>query len=93
MFDQAAAEYADDDVLIVGVNVMDTHESAVEFLERVDVSYPNIEDDNATSLGVEYGVTGVPETFVINAEGEIATYFWGEITNTQQIRELVALAR
>lgn len=93
MLDQAAAEFADSNVVIVGVNVWDTHDAATEFLAQVDVSYPIIEDDTSTSLGVEYGVTGVPETFVVNADGEIATYFWGEFTNTQQIRDMVALAR
>ncbi|MBA2454450.1 MAG: TlpA family protein disulfide reductase [Chloroflexia bacterium] len=93
MLDQAAAEFAGSNVVVVGVNVWDTHDSATKFLDRVNVSYPIIEDDNSTSLAVEYGVTGVPETFVVNADGEIATYFWGEFTNTQQIRDMVALAR
>ncbi len=93
MLDQAAAEFADSDVVVVGVNVLDTHEAAAAFLDRINVSYPVIEDDNSTSLAVEYGVTGVPETYVVNADGEIETYFWGEFKNIGQIREMVALAR
>lgn len=93
MLDQAAIEFGDSNVVVVGVNVWDTHDSATEFLDRVDVSYPNIEDDNATSLAVEFGVTAVPETYVVDAEGKIAASFVGAFTNTQQIRDMVALAR
>lgn len=93
MLDQAAREFAGTDVMVVGVNVWDTRDSASEFLDRVNVSYPIIEDNNEASLPVEFGLTAVPETYVINTEGEVATGFIGEITNTEQIREMVALAR
>jgi DsbE subfamily thiol:disulfide oxidoreductase len=93
MLNQAATEYADDGVVFVGVNVWDTRDSAMEFLDRVDVSYINVEDKNSTSLPVEFGVTAVPETYVVDAEGNIATSFVGEFTNTQQIRDMVALSR
>lgn len=93
MLNRVAEEYSGGDVMIVGVNVWDTHDSAVQFIEDLDVAYPVIEDNTSTSIAVEFGLTGVPETFVINAEGEIATYFRGEFTNAQQIRDMVARAR
>lgn len=93
MLNQAAAEYADSNVVFVGVNVWDTHESATEFLDMVNVSYVNVEDENSTSLPVEFGVTAVPETYVVDSEGNVATSFVGEFTDTQQIRDMVALAQ
>lgn len=92
MLNRVAEEYGDD-VNIIGVNVWDTHNSALAFIDDLNVSYPVVEDNTSTTITVEYGVTGVPETFVINAEGEIATFFRGEFTNAQQIRDMVALAR
>src|SRR5690606_36362979 len=73
----------DDMVQIIGVSVWDTRSAAERFIDDLHVTYPVIEDDTSTSIAVEFGLTGVPETFVINAEGEIVTFFRGEFSNAQ----------
>lgn len=93
MLNRMADEYADDDVVIVGVNLWDTRNSANQFVERLNITYPIIEDQVSTAIGVEFGVTAVPETFVVNPDGEIVTFFRGEFTNAQQIRDMIALSR
>jgi cytochrome c biogenesis protein CcmG, thiol:disulfide interchange protein DsbE len=93
MLNRIADEYAGEDVVIVGVNVWDTREAADRFVNDLNITYPVIEDDTATSIAVEYGLTGVPETFVVNPDGEIVTFFRGEFTNAQQIRDMIALAQ
>lgn len=94
MLNRIANEFSEeDDVKIVGVNVWDTRDAAEKFVVDLQVTYPVIEDDTSTSIAVEFGLTGVPETFVINADGEIVTFFRGEFSNAQQIRDMIALAR
>ena len=93
MLNRLSDEFADDNVVIVGVNVWDTRDAAQEFIDELNITYPVIEDDAATSIAVEFGLTGVPETFVINPDGEIVTYYRGEFTNAQQIRDMIALSR
>lgn len=93
MLNRVADEYAGQGVAVLGVNVWDSHDAAVKFIDDLDVTYPVVEDDSSTSIAVEYGLTGVPETFVLNADGEIVTYFRGEFTNAQQIRDMIALAQ
>jgi cytochrome c biogenesis protein CcmG, thiol:disulfide interchange protein DsbE len=93
MLNRTADEFADDGVVIVGVNVWDSRSAATRFVDDLNITYPIVEDDIATSIAVEYGLTGVPETFVLNAEGEIVTFFRGEFTNAQQIRDMIALSR
>jgi thiol-disulfide isomerase/thioredoxin len=94
MLNRIADEFSDDDMVqIIGVNVWDTRSAAERFIDDLHVTYPVIEDDTSTSIAVEFGLTGVPETFVINAEGEIVTFFRGEFSNAQQIRDMIALAR
>lgn len=92
MLNRIADEFSGDDVVIVGVNIWDVRSSADQFVDRLNITYPVI-DDEVSTIGVEYGVTGVPETFVINPDGEIVTYFRGEFTNAQQIRDMIALSR
>ena len=93
MLNRIADEFQGDAVVIVGVNVWDTNEAARRFIDDLNVTYPVIEDNASTSIAVEFGLTGVPETFVINPDGEIVTYYRGEFSNAQQIRDMIALSR
>jgi cytochrome c biogenesis protein CcmG, thiol:disulfide interchange protein DsbE len=93
MLNRVAEEFADDNVVVVGVNVWDSREAAQRFVDDLNITYHVVEDEVATSIAVEYGLTGVPETFVINPDGEIVTFFRGEFSNAQQIRDMIALSR
>jgi cytochrome c biogenesis protein CcmG, thiol:disulfide interchange protein DsbE len=93
MLNRVADEFADDNVVVVGVNVWDSRDAAQRFVDELNITYLIVEDDVATSIAVEYGLTGVPETFVLNPDGEIVTFFRGEFSNAQQIRNMIALAR
>lgn len=58
-------------VRIVGVNYKDRHELAVEWLERFgDVSEFHIVDADGR-LGINLGVYGAPETYLLDAQGFI----------------------
>jgi cytochrome c biogenesis protein CcmG, thiol:disulfide interchange protein DsbE len=93
MLNRVADEFVDDNVVVVGVNVWDSRDAAERFVDELNITYPIVEDEVATSIAVEYGLTGVPETFVLNSDGEIVTFFRGEFSNAQQIRDMIALAR
>lgn len=55
---------------MVGVNIQDRREAAIGFVNQTRPTYPNVVDaSGATSIA--YGIYGVPETFVIDAEGRI----------------------
>ena len=58
-------------VRIVGVNYKDTHELATEWLQRFgDISEFHIVDRDGR-LGINLGVYGAPETYLVDAEGFI----------------------
>lgn len=66
-------------VPIVGVNYKDNAQAAQEWLRRYGNPYEfNIVDDTG-QLGVELGVYGAPETFLLNAAGEIVYKRVGDI--------------
>lgn len=66
-------------VPIIGVNYKDDRRAAQEWLRRYGNPYEfNIEDVSG-QLGVELGVYGAPETFLLNAAGEIVYKRVGDI--------------
>jgi cytochrome c biogenesis protein CcmG/thiol:disulfide interchange protein DsbE len=64
-------EYKDRGLLVLGVDYTDTEPAALAYLERFDISYPN-GPDLGGRISRRYGLTGVPETVLIDAEGRVA---------------------
>jgi cytochrome c biogenesis protein CcmG, thiol:disulfide interchange protein DsbE len=60
----------DRDVVFLGINIQDDEQAAATFLREFGVTYPNGRDLSGR-IAVEYGVWGVPETFVIDPNGKI----------------------
>jgi cytochrome c biogenesis protein CcmG/thiol:disulfide interchange protein DsbE len=60
----------DQDVIFLGINIQDREEDARTFLGEFQVTYPNGRDLSG-KVAVEYGVWGVPETFIIDPTGTI----------------------
>lgn len=58
------------EVVFVGINIQDKEEAARTFLEEFDVTYPNGMDPGS-KIAIDYGVWGLPETFIIDREGQI----------------------
>lgn len=59
-------------VKIYGVNYKDDAKSALAFLAELGDPYTRIGADNNGRAAIEWGVYGLPETFVIDASGRIA---------------------
>ena len=80
---------------ILGVNYKDKPENAIGFLAELGNPYAAIGAD-AGRLGIEWGVYGVPETFVIDAKGQVILRHAGPITEQELervIRPAIAKAR
>lgn len=88
--EQAWREYQDDEVQFLGIGYKDAPSKAQTFLDSFDVTYPSsVETGNRTAR--TYGVTGVPETFVIDQEGNLVRHFLGPVTLEQLAREIEPL--
>lgn len=82
-------------VPIVGVNYKDEPQDALAYLnEHQDPFTLNIQDKNG-SMGIDLGLTGVPESFIVDAKGNVRQHILGEINeqryNTQVLPCLTAL--
>ncbi|HSA60767.1 MAG TPA: DsbE family thiol:disulfide interchange protein [Nitrospiraceae bacterium] len=59
------------DVPIYGMDYKDRREEALSWLRRYGNPYPLTAVDEAGRIGIDYGVYGVPETYVIDKQGVI----------------------
>lgn len=65
---------------IVGIDYKDTREAAETWLSRHGNPYRTIIADPQGSMGLDWGVYGVPETYVLGADGAILFKQIGPVT-------------
>jgi len=65
---------------LVGINYKDTAENAQRFAARFGNPFAAAGADDSGRAGIEWGVYGVPETFVVGRNGKIAYKLVGPIT-------------
>lgn len=69
-------------VLFVGLDMQDVTTDAHSFMRHYAIDYPNIRDPS-NDVARTYGVTGVPETFFISAQGRIVGHVIGASSTAQ----------
>lgn len=75
-------QLARDGVEIVGMDYKDTDAEGLTWLQRHGNPYRTVVADAAGSAGLDWGVYGVPETFVLDAQGTIIYKQIGPMTET-----------
>ncbi len=83
---QAAWEYYQDrgDVVFLGVAYADNGPRSMAYLEEFGVTYLNA-PDLGTRISEAYHIQGVPETFIIDQNGEIAEFIYAGVTRDRLI--------
>ena len=71
-FEAASKQYAPQGVVVVGVDVNDFTGDAKRFARRYGITYPLLHDGSGKTLG-PYGVSLLPETFMIGRDGRVGT--------------------
>ena len=87
---QAARLYEPRGVAFVGVLHDDEPGNAIRELQRSGQAFPTVYD-TSQRVSVDYGITGVPETFILDAEGRIVEKFVGPVGPGQIEQVLEAL--
>ena len=75
-------------VVFIGLDYLDQEPAAKAYLAEFDVTYPN-GPDLRSAAARRYGIKGVPETFFIDAEGNIQELVIGPIVSQAQLDELL----
>ena len=85
-----AHEEHGDVIAFVGVDIRDGRTDALEFEKTYGMEYPSVRDESLEIFD-DYGLTGQPETFFIDAEGVIVDHVPGALTEDLLLRELDVL--
>ncbi len=59
-------------VQVVGVNLDDSLDNARAFVDRYQLTYPQLRQPDGSDLRSAYGMTGFPESFLVDPAGKIA---------------------
>lgn len=89
--EQAYQMYRDQGVIFLGVDYTDTEPEARDYLERFAITYPN-GPDLRTAISQAYGIKGVPETYIIGPDGNIAAIMIGPYASLEAIIEQIEVA-
>jgi cytochrome c biogenesis protein CcmG/thiol:disulfide interchange protein DsbE len=78
---------------LYGIAYKDKPADAERFLAQLGDPYRRIGLDEAGSVGIDFGVYGVPETFVIDKAGRIRLRHVGPLTEEDVAKELLPLIK
>jgi cytochrome c biogenesis protein CcmG/thiol:disulfide interchange protein DsbE len=77
--------------LIVGLNYKDARKDALNWLARLGNPYDVSVTDQEGRIGIDWGVYGVPETFVVDKKGIIRHKHTGPVTSETVRQTLLPL--
>lgn len=80
-------------ITVIGLNYKDRPEDAKGWLRKHGDPYAKIAVDAEGRVGIDYGVYGVPETFVIDKQGTIRFKHIGPLTVDVLEKKLVPLLK
>ena len=75
-------------ITLYGVDYKDKPEDARAFLSELGNPFGKINEDREGRVTIDWGVTGVPETFVIDSKGIIRVHYAGPL-NDQVVERLI----
>lgn len=78
---------------VYGLNYKDKPEDALRWLRQLGDSYADVGVDRDGRASIDWGVYGVPETFIVDAEGRIRHKVVGPITPEGLEREVIPIIR
>lgn len=90
LLEWAWRRYREAGVVVVGVNLWDTDRDARAFLQEFGQTFPTGPDASGRSA-IAYGVTGIPETFLIDRAGVIRWTWKGTLTKELIVQAIETL--
>ncbi len=74
-------------VVVLGLNAKDLRTDARRFVRRYDLTFPMVRDGSGDTI-TKWGVTGFPETFVLDREGRVVEAFAGAVNSDEDKERL-----
>lgn len=80
------------DIVFIGLDYLDQEPAARAYLAEYDITYPS-GPDLKSEAARKYGILGVPETFFVDATGQIRHQVTGPITNEASLNAMLDTIR
>jgi len=80
------------DFTVLGVQTQDGTEEGLDFAEEFKLNYPSIRDGSG-DYADELGAAGVPETILVDPDGNVAYYRPGPVTQENLQLEILPIIR
>ena len=80
-----------DAIPIYGINWRDTRAEALRWLQQLGDPYEASGDDSDGRVGIDWGVYGAPETFLVGADGTVLHKHLGPLDRAAWERDFVPL--
>ena len=68
-------------IRVIGINYKDDPKKAIQWLKTLGNPYSDVPIDKSGRIAIDWGVYGIPETFVVNSKGIIKYRHVGPVTN------------
>ena len=75
----------EDGQTLYGINYKDKPEDAVRWLNELGNHYARIGSDLSGRAGIEWGISGVPETFIVGADGTVLYRYVGPVVGDEAV--------
>jgi cytochrome c biogenesis protein CcmG/thiol:disulfide interchange protein DsbE len=85
-FDRAHAKQG---FTVLGINLDDTTGDATAFVRRYGLTYPQLREGDGRDRRDAFGMTGFPESFLVDPQGKLALIRRGPV-NEAYLRQMVA---
>ena len=74
-------------VMFIGIDYLDSERKGLDFLTEHGITYPN-GPDLRQKIAEDYEILGVPETFIIDPQGNVSVFYMEPITQAILTREI-----
>jgi len=91
VLEKAWKQQSGNDVLFLGLDAQDAREDARDFISQFGLTFPHVRDPGNDTQRA-WGVTGLPETYFIAADGSVVGHVIGTVDDGQ-LRDGIAAAR
>ena len=68
------------EIKVIGINYKDNSKKAIQWLKVLGNPYTNVAIDKSGRIAIDWGVYGIPETFIVNSKGIIKYRHVGAVT-------------
>jgi cytochrome c biogenesis protein CcmG, thiol:disulfide interchange protein DsbE len=84
-------EHGGDRFTVLGINLYDSTDDALSFTHRYGLTYPQLREAGGDDRKEAYGMTGFPESFLIDPQGKIALIRRGPVSESYLQQAVVPL--